>query len=68
MKKCMMLHYLMKLFVKNDIPEKNNSGLKFVKIDIKCIPNILSTSDLNIGFAAKRNLQKSKASDASKLK
>ena len=38
-----------------------------MKIDMKCVPNILSISDLNISFAAKCNLQENKASDALKL-
>lgn len=63
----MILHNLMKRFVKNDVIEKHNSASKLMKIDIECMSNILSISDVNIGFAAKRSLQESKASDALKL-
>ena len=56
MKKCMLLHNLVRRFMKNNIAEKHNSGLKLMKIDIDCMSNSLLTSDLNISIAAKCNL------------
>lgn len=63
----MILQSLMKRFVKSEIINQHNSALKLMKIDVELMSNILSTTDLNIGFAAKRSLQESKASDTLKL-
>lgn len=62
----LMLHSLMKRFIKNCVIE-NSSAMKLMKVDVTQKCNVLPITDVNIGFAARRSLNESKASDTVKL-
>lgn len=61
----LMLHSLMKRFIKNCVIE-NSSAMKLMKVDVVQKCNLLPITDVNIGFAARRSLNESKASDTIK--
>lgn len=62
----LMLNTLMKRFLVNSVVERNNSAIKLMKVDVTQKCNLLSITDVDIGFAARRSLKDSKATDAVK--
>lgn len=62
----LMLHSLMKRFIKNCVIEKSSSAMKLMKVDVTQACNLLSINEVNIGFAARRSLKESKVPDTVK--
>ncbi|GBN16711.1 hypothetical protein AVEN_120002-1 [Araneus ventricosus] len=62
----LMLHSLMKRFIKHCVLEKNNSTIKLMEVDVTQKCNLLPITDANIGFAARHSLNERKASDTVK--